>query len=164
MKNLMFILMAIGFVLNLSAQNSIVALINKPDEMQIRATVRTDKTMYVGLTINPDTKNEINFRGEKVHSGISYVDFDVSKIHRNSNSLKRVFTDPENYAKNEIVNEELPYVVALWENKVNIINCTLDNGKPCRYCKKRGYHLEGRIDRETAGYSPNGQYEVIDKQ
>jgi len=58
----------------------------------------------------------------------------------------------------------LPYVIALWEKKVNFSKCTLNNGKPCKYCKNKGYHLEDRVDRETAKYNPNGKYEVIYKQ
>jgi len=87
MKRIIIVLVSLGFAINLSAQNTIIALVNKPNEKQIRATVKTNKTMYVGLTINPDTRNEMNFRIQKVNSGISYVDFDVSKVHKGSNVL-----------------------------------------------------------------------------
>jgi hypothetical protein len=163
-KRWMFVLILVVFAVNLSAQNTIIALINIPNEKQIRATVQTNKTMFVGLTINPDTQNEINFRVQKVSEGISYVDFDVSDVHKPVKELKRVFNDPANWAKNNIIEDGLPYVVALWEKKVNAIQCTIDNSKPCQYCKKRGYHLEGRVDRATARYSPDGRYEIIDKQ
>ncbi len=36
--------------------------------------------------------------------------------------------------------------VALWRYKVSEKRCKKDNGSACEYCKKNGYHMEGRID------------------
>lgn len=40
--------------------------------------------------------------------------------------------------------------VALWRWKVSKKRCAKDNdGEPCQYCKKNGFHLEDRQDSET---------------
>lgn len=40
-------------------------------------------------------------------------------------------------------------VVCLWRYKVSAKRCAKDNGKMCEYCKKNGFHMEGRVDTET---------------
>ena len=41
--------------------------------------------------------------------------------------------------------------VALWRWKISAKRCTKDNGgEMCEYCRKNGYHLEDRVDRDTA--------------
>jgi len=161
MKKIIIILMSVGFVINLSAQNRIKAVVNDPNHKDIGAIIISNKTMWVGLTINPDTRNEMNFKVQKVNAGESHISFDVSKVHKGSNELKRIVTDTETWTNNNVINEGLPYVVALWEKKVNIVQCTINNGKPCKYCRNKGYHLEGRVDRKTARYNPNGKYKVF---
>ena len=40
-------------------------------------------------------------------------------------------------------------IVSLWRYKVSAKRCKKDNGKACNYCKKNGFHMEGRVDTET---------------
>ena len=40
-------------------------------------------------------------------------------------------------------------IVCLWRHKVSSSRCAKDNGEACQYCKKNGFHMEGRMDRQT---------------
>lgn len=41
-------------------------------------------------------------------------------------------------------------VVCLWRYKVSEKRCAKDNGgNACQYCRKNGFHMEGRIDRRS---------------
>jgi hypothetical protein len=39
--------------------------------------------------------------------------------------------------------------VCLWRYKVSKNRCAKDNGKACEYCGKNGFHMEGRVARQT---------------
>lgn len=41
-------------------------------------------------------------------------------------------------------------ITCLWRYKVSAKRCAKDNGgTPCQYCRKNGFHMEGRMDRKT---------------
>ena len=40
-------------------------------------------------------------------------------------------------------------IVCLWRYKISKARCEKDNGTACEYCKKNGFHMEGRVDRRT---------------
>ena len=39
--------------------------------------------------------------------------------------------------------------VCLWKYKVSSKYCAKKNGSACQYCAKMGFHMEGRVDRQT---------------
>ena len=40
-------------------------------------------------------------------------------------------------------------IVCLWRYKVSAKRCAKDNGSACQYCRKNGFHMEGRIDTKS---------------
>ena len=40
-------------------------------------------------------------------------------------------------------------IVCLWQDKVLRKECEKKNGQACQYCRKNGFHMEGRVDRKS---------------
>lgn len=73
------------------------------------------------------------------------IDRPVQKVQ---NGFTKSFTsDPVEFATNKIDK----VIVALWRWKVSKNEChNGEGGGPCEWCKKNGYHMEGRIDSTEA--------------
>ena len=103
-------------------------------------------TMWVGCTIHPDTYNEIDLDPQKVKKGNFEIVFDMS-VGLTVGLVER--------AKGG--SSSIPYVVALWEKKINLRKCEKKYGKDaaeCKWARKNGYQMEGRIDRHSGSYTP----------
>ena len=80
--------------------------------------------------------------GEKMYLGFTWltpggeVDVDVQKVKGN---FTKSFTVP--LYKIDKGNMECDYVASLWHKKVKKSKCKQG---PCQYCRKNGYHMEGR--------------------
>ncbi len=96
--------------------------------------------LWIGCTINPDTYSEIDLKPKRVSKGNYEVSFNLSTGA--ANSLMRG-------------NSSIPYVVALWEEKISLKECEKRYGKgskQCKWARKNGYQFEGRIDRYSGRY------------
>jgi hypothetical protein len=86
------------------------------------------------------------YTSEKLYLGVTIVfkksyiqEYDFKDVPRVKGSFEMTFTAPAQYIKK--FPEGVTWIVSLWEKKVR--NCG------CEYCKKNGFHLEGRVSRDT---------------
>ena len=101
--------------------------------------VRGSGTFWVGCTVFPAGfgKYEVDLDAKKVKGGES-VKFNVLSQMRTGNT-------------------SLDYVVALWEDKISLKKCEKKYGKNserCKWARKNGYQMEGRLDRRQGTYKP----------
>ncbi len=101
--------------------------------------VRGEGTLWVGCTVYPagHGKYEVDLKPVKVRGS------DEAKF----NVLPRM----------DFSKRSLDYVVALWEDKISLRKCKKKYGKGsdrCRWARKNGYQMEGRLDRKQGSYRP----------
>lgn len=99
--------------------------------------------LWLGCTFFPDTENER----------------DLKAVHKNARGKECLFFCNGNFEETFYVpdinwlnlvgdaEKESDYVAALWRYYIPQSECRKgDDGGPCNYCKKNGYHLEERVD------------------
>ena len=99
--------------------------------------VRGSGTFWVGCTVFPAGfgKYEVDLDAKKVKGG-GIVKFNILPHMRTG---KR----------------SLDYVVALWKDKISLRKCEKKYGKNserCKWARKNGYQMEGRLDRRQGTY------------
>ena len=46
------------------------------------------------------------------------------------------------------MSDDIKWIACLWKGKMRKENCAMrNNGNPCQYCRKNGYHLDERVAR-----------------
>ena len=95
------------------------------------------KSLWLGCTFYPDRKPIAQIDRKPVKVSGKFTEKFVGKMG-------------VNFKKGM----EVPYVACLWRTKVSKRKCSKKNGgKPCEYCTKNGYHMEGRVDSMRGTYS-----------
>jgi hypothetical protein len=124
LRNLLFVsVIVFGLVLKLIAGEGRILEVKQfsyPPTIKVYVAP-SDKRDYVGLTIDHNGDGEFT---------IEDANFAVQIVKKSSNIA--TFTIPTMHYGKE-------FIVALWDEKVE--NCG------CKWCNKKGYHLEGRLDR-----------------
>lgn len=129
MKKTILTLMFLGFIFCTFSQNVKINVSKSfnANGMTIFVEGYTSQKLYLGATVIFNKKyewmNEYDFKDVRMVKG----------------TINEKFTIPYAYIKR--VPEGVNWIVALWEKKVK--NCG------CEYCKKNGFHLEGRVARDT---------------
>ena len=101
-----------------------------------------DGPLWLGCTFYPGTENERDLEPVRVR-GKFEVSFDVPTESRYGGIVDR--------ARSLV---EADYAVALWGWKVDKSECRNGSGgRPCTYCRKNGFHMEGRVDMGRGTYS-----------
>lgn len=100
------------------------------------------KNLWLGCTVNPDTYNEVDLKPQEVPKGNFEIKFNLSAGA--ASSLMQG-------------NSSVPYVVALWEDKISLRECEKKYGEgseKCKWARKNKYQMEGRVDRKAGSYTP----------
>lgn len=111
--------------------------VNKSNGYKISVKGSASKDLWLGCTVNPDTYNETNLTPIRISKGNFTVQFDLYKGM--ASNLRQA-------------NNTIPFVVALWEERINLRECEKKYGKGsdnCKWAKREGYQLEGRVFRKT---------------
>jgi len=96
--------------------------------------------LWIGCTVNPDTHSETDLKPQQVPQGEFTVKFNLS-----TGSVSSLMQG----------NTSVPYVVALWKERISLRECEKRYGKgskQCKWARKNKYQLEDRIDRYTGRY------------
>lgn len=97
-------------------------------------------TLWVGCTVYPPG-GEVELPAVRV-SGSSTVKFNVQAVMAN-------------YPMAIAQGGRLHYVVALWQEKINLAQCERKYGKNspnCQWARANGYQMEGRLDQREGDY------------
>lgn len=100
---------------------------SKSNDMTISVEGYTSKKLYLGATVIFDKRFKYN------------NEYDFKKTHTVKGTISEKFTIPGDYVNR--IPHGVTWIVALWEKKVT--NCG------CNYCKKNGFHMEGRVAKDT---------------
>jgi len=145
MKKLVFFLFIMIFSIlqshNVFSQGKI-GKVEEGDLFTITVKGYASKDLWLGCTINPDTYNEIDLQPQKVPKGNFAIKLDLS-----TGAVSSLMQG----------NTSIPYVVALWEEKISLRECEKRYGEGSEHCKwarKNKYQMEGRIDRYSGSYTP----------
>jgi len=100
--------------------------------------------LWLGCTFYPRTANETDLAPSRPGRNLF-------KIIPCSGSFTEKYRVPKDLVSFAVDigdgRSEAEYVAALWRYRVDKTECRKgENGGPCRYCLKNGYHLEGRVD------------------
>ena len=91
--------------------------------------------LWLGCTFFPDTDRERDVQIEE-----------TKKHWYASGKFKKSFEVPINIYDLARGDREAEFAIALWRWKVSKSECRNGSeGKPCEYCMKNGYHMEGRV-------------------
>jgi hypothetical protein len=140
MKKLSSIIIIVIFSLLKSQflySQSTIARVTVDSGFKITIKGYASKDLWLGCTLNYDTYNETNLGALKVMKG------NFSEQFNAYSALAK------NLARG---NSSIPYVVALWEEKINLRECEKRYGKGserCKWARLNTYQLEGRVFRKT---------------
>jgi hypothetical protein len=151
MKKYIYYSFAIVFLIlnsNYIYSQSKITEIKKGDSLFPTIIVKgyASQKMWLGCTINPDTYSEVDLKPKKVKKGYFEIEFNMS-----AGLTAGLFE------RTKKGSSSIPYVVALWEDRINLRKCEKKYGKgadQCKWARKNGHQMEGRIDRRVGKLNP----------
>jgi len=119
-----------------------ISEVEEGDLFTITVKGHASKDLWLGCTVNPDTYKELDLKPEKVRKGNFSINFNLS-----AGAVGSLMDGKSS----------VPYVVALWEEKISLNECEKKYGKgseKCKWARKNKYQMEGRVDRYSGSYTP----------